>query len=239
MGNILNGNDVANQVLGSSAGAYVKHVFKLDTLKFSWLDDFMRDKALRKKMSVAREEITKARGSLIDKNELRMMFKSAISAINDSHIKWFVEKIKAVQQRTQTTINSHMVQANNYIPHIALSEKDIEVILSQLPEGVTQETIQAKVSKLQDEILKIEEIIKSELSPPGRWIYRDDGQPIPYPQGCRWTHYVTAWTKIAPRYNAPVTIEGLHIKTEEELIGYRALGLHDLMKRTPLRSPGA
>lgn len=238
MENLLKGENVASMVLRASQGASVKYRYKIDTYKFSWVDDFLRDAALRKKIEGIREKIKETRGSLIDKGELRKMFESAISSINTSHIDWFVESLKAVQLRTGHMVNSDTVRGKAYSPSINLSKKDIDNIFIQLPEGVTQANIDAEVEKLLEEIRKIETVIESELSPRDRWMYRDDGKPVPYPQGCRWTQYVTAWRIIVKRYDGPVTIEGLPVNSDEELIAYRALGLHELMKITPLRKPG-
>jgi len=138
-------------------------------------------------------------------------------------------------------VNSDIVRGKtSYTPRVDLSKSDIDNIFTQLPEGVTQAAIDAEIDKLQKEIIGIETIINNELSPPERWIYRDDGKRIPYPQGCRWTQFVDAWKIIVRRYDGPVNINGSPIDDDREMIAYKALGLDNLQKvgTASLRKPG-
>src|SRR4030042_4503121 len=188
MNEIIKGEEIGSRVLNSSGGAYVRDRFKIDCIKFSWVDFYLRDEILRKKIQTLNDNIQKIKNSPIHKDELKAMFQCAISNINSARLSWFVEKLKAVQARQGEMINSYTVQGNRYIPTIDLSKSDVDAIFSQLPEeGVSQADIDAGIQQMRKEIARAEEIINRELSPPERWIYKDDGKPIPYPQGCRWT----------------------------------------------------
>jgi len=237
MGTDLRGDVIGSQALKSMGGADAKRFFKIDTTKFSWVDDYLRDEALRKKIKNLKDNIRKAQHSNIHKDELRAMFDSAIAEVREARLSWFEKKLKAVQERTGAIINSYMLAGTGYTSPIGLSEKDIDEIFSRLPEGIKQADINADVKRMNAEIAEIEAVIAKELSPRSRWIYREDGEPHPYPLGCRWTQYVIAWKKVAPRFDGPVSMEGLSVENESEKEAYFALGLDKLRKVYPLRNP--
>lgn len=227
----LKSDAIASTVLGSSGGARVKRYFDIDTFNFLWIDLFLRDEILRKKIQTWRDDIQNIQKSPIHKDELRAFFQSAISSINNERLSWFVEMLKAVQARSGAMINDYIVKSNTYFPGLELSNKDIDSIFSQLPEeGVRQADIDSKIQQMQKKIKNAEDVIASELSPHDRWKYEDNGNPIPYPQGCQWTQYVNAWRKIAPRFEVPVSVEGLAIKNDSEQSAYIALGLNSIRK---------
>jgi len=134
-------------------------------------------------------------------------------------------------------VNSDTLRARNYIPPTSLTENNIVDIFKRLPEGVKQAEIDMEIHKLQEQIKEQEAVISIELSPPNRWVYRDDGKPYPYPQGCRWTQYVGAWEMVASRFQGPVSVEGDAIKTDSEMTAYVALGLDKIARIEPLRTP--
>jgi hypothetical protein len=141
-----------------------------------------------------------------------------------------------MQNREHFTLSVDNMLNNKYIPAIDLTENEIEKIISNLPdEGVRKKEIDAKVKSNTDEINKIQEIIETKLSPKDRWKYEDDGEPIPYPQGCQWTQYVKAWRMIAARFEGPVSVEGMAIQGEKEREAYFALGLNSLSKIFPIK----
>ena len=237
MDTTLNGSEKAARVLGNTGGAAVKMAFKIDTINFSWVDAYLRDKAIRNKIQALRDDIQKALKSLINRDELKTMFTSALAGIESDRLAWFVENLKAVQIRTDAMVSSYILRGRNYIPPTSLSKKDVDAIFMQLPEGVKQADIDADVSRLREKIKDLEMVIANELCPPGRWIYRDDGKPEPYPQGCRWTQYVICWEKVVTRFEGPVSAEGDAIKTDSEMTAYVALGLDKVGRMPPLRTP--
>lgn len=238
MGDIINGSEIASRVLNSTGGAYAKRLFKLDTVSFAWLDSFLKDRAIRNKIKALQDEIRKTMSLPVHKDELLKMFEAALASIKNDRLTWFLEMLKSSQDRQRAMINSNTLISRQYIPPVDLTKKDIDAIFSMLPEGVKQADIDAKAESIREEIRRLEKVISEELSPPGRWVYRDDGKPLPYPQGCRWTQYVTAWEKIAPRYNGPVSVEGSAIESESEMTAYVALDLGKIAKAYPLRDPG-
>jgi hypothetical protein len=236
MNEIIKGDEIGSAVLRSPGGAYVRNRFGIDLIKFSWVDLYLRDEIVRKKIQTLRDNIQKTQMSPIHKDELKAMFQCAISNINSARLSWFVEKLTTVQARQGEMINNYTVQGPGYIPAIDLSKSDVDTIFSRLSEeGVRQVDIDAGIQQLRKEIARAEEVIERELSPPERWIYKDDGKPIPYPQGCRWTQYVIAWRKVVTRFDGPVSVEGLSIKSDDEMTAYVALGLNNIGRMPPLR----
>ncbi len=238
----LRGEEIAAQVLNASGGggASIKKYFKLDTVKFSWVDDYLRDEALRKKIQGLNDKINEMHNSPMHKDELRALFESTIDQINNERRLWFEEKLKAVQNRKGRMIYSDMLiyNASLYISPIGLSKGDIDQIFANIPEGVKQADITTAIGRMQEEVAEIEAVIEKELSPRSRWLYREDGEPFHYPQGCRWTQYVNAWKKIAQRFDGPVSAEGVPVQNEHEEAAYYALGLDKIQKLEPLRKPG-
>jgi hypothetical protein len=234
----LSGEVIGSKVLQSIGGLDVKRHFKLDTANFSWVDDFLRDEALRKKIMDLRENIDKTRKSKINKDELRKMFDSAVFQIEQARLSWFEENLKSVQDRTGAIFNSFMLSGNRYISPLGLSKENVDALFEKLPEGISQAQIDEEIKVMHSEIAQIEAVIAEELSPRSRWIYREDGEPQPYPRGCRWTQFVIAWKKIIPRFDGLVSIEGLPIDKDGEKTAYYALGLDKIAKLHPLRKPG-
>jgi len=237
MSEMLSGSEKAAMVLGNTGGAAVKIAFKIDTVKFSWIDAYLQDRAIRNKIQAMRDDIQKTMKSPIDIEELRIMFNAALQQIEDDRISWFVENLKAVQGRTGSIVNSYTLTGRNYIPPVSLSKRDLDVIFAQLDGGVKQADIDNKVAGLREEIKRLEDVLSKDFSPRGRWIYRDDGNPHPYPQGCRWTQYVLAWEKVVSRFEGEVGVEGEAIKTDAERMAYQALGLDRITRMPPFRKP--
>ncbi|MFZ4437098.1 MAG: hypothetical protein ACOYOS_01595 [Syntrophales bacterium] len=227
----FDGAALAASVLGSTGGAGVKRVSGLDS-KFSWVDAYLRDNALRNKIQNLQAEIAAALNSLMDRDDLKKMFISTLGGIERDRITWFVENLKAVQAGSGTMINSHILTSRNYIPPVSLSGGEIDAIFKQLPEGVKRADIDTRVAAMREEVKGIEEVISRELSPRERWIFREDGLPHAYPQGCRWTQFVIAWRKVISRYSGEASVDGDAMRSEQEKAAYYALGL-DKVSRTP------
>ena len=228
---------MAARVLGNTGGAAVKKAFKIDTIKFSWIDKFLHDRAARNKIQALREKIKQIQNSPVHRDELRAVFDSALLTIKNDRLHWFVEMLKTAQDRQGAMVNSHTLQQTSYLPSIDLSNTDIENIFAQLPPGVKQADIDKECKLIHEEISRHESTIERAYSPQERWIYRDDGKPEPYPQGCRWTQYVACWEKVVTRFEGPVGAEGEEIESDYERTAYIALGLDKIARSTPLRKP--
>jgi len=237
MNAVLNGNNLAARVLGNTGGAAIKMAFKIDTIKFSWIDLYLRDKELRLEIKAMRDKIVEVQKSPIHRDELKSMFLSALEGIKSDRRAWFLELLKNVQSGAGAMINSYMVQGRNYIPPVDLPETEIEDMFSDIPIGVKRHAIDLEIEELQGKIARTEEVVARELCPPERWVYRDDGKPVSYPQGCRWTQYVVAWEKVVTRFDGPVSVEGDAIKTDDEMRAYFALQLDKITRILPLRKP--
>jgi hypothetical protein len=238
MNEILNGEKIASEVLGYSGGAYVKRYFKIDTFKFPWISLFLRDVILRDRIQSCRQRIQEVTKLPIHKDELRTRFQSALNSIKNDRLSWFAAWLNKIQKREAFGLTSDNIRANQYIPPLDLSDADIDAIFSQLDEeGVRQADVDAMVKQCQKDIAEAEKVIARDLCPHDRWIYEDNGKPMPYPQGCRWTQYVNAWKKVAARFGEPVSVEGSAITNESEMSAYIALGLDKIGRITPLKTP--
>jgi len=237
MDQILKGKDLAEKVLRNTGGASIKRMFKIDTINYSWIDSYLRDKALREKIDFLRQKIKEVQTLPIHRDELKTTFKSALESIKNERVAWLRDLLTMAQNRQGAMINSHRLKRGDYILELGLSQKDIDNAFNKLPVGVKQADIELETKRLHEEIAGIEKIITDELSPSSRFIYNDDGSTVPYPQGCRWTQFVNAWEAVVPRFEGTVDIEGAAINSECERTAYTALGLNKISKITPLRKP--
>lgn len=234
---------LAAAVIGSSGGAAIKGHFRLETINYAWVEDYVRDKKIRNKIQDLRQKIVDNRALPIHKEELEERFKEIVKSINKFHIQQLRDHFGAVQKRevqlfNEYTIGERKIIGVRFLPFLmAFSPTEIKEIFSELPEGVKKKDIDKKESEFQGKILELENVISEELSPKSRWLHRDDGTPEPYPRGCRWTAFVGTWEKVARKFNGKVNIEGNSLKTEAEHGAYYLLELEKLHKIEPLRSP--
>lgn len=236
-------NKFASAVISNSGGASVKPFFRLDTIKYSWIKDYRRDQKIRADIKKLQDEIAAINVYPIAKGELREMFEARIKQINKFRLEQLITHLDQVQKReayllNENSINERKINGAWLDPMlINLTLDDIDHIFSQLQEGVVNKEIEKNVRELQGEIVKLEKIIEDELSPRERWFHRDNGLPLPYPQGCRWTPFVETWQLVAAKFNDKVDIEGCRLKTPAEFAAYGLLGLDRLPKQQPLREP--
>ena len=223
--------DVLNS--GPSTLASIKHRYRVDVNKYEWLDLYLRDKKLREEINSLREEKKKIINSPIHRDELRETFKNKLKKDHSEMISSIRDHFASVQKREE------WLAPLKIAPELLLDLKDREIneIFSQLPDGVKQEEIQTSVITIEQKISKLEEKIRLELSPHRRWFYDQEGNPFPYPAGCRWTIFVEDWKKVVSRYNGEASIEGAAITSPEEKTAYYALGLDQVWRITPLREP--
>jgi hypothetical protein len=236
-------NDLAGKVVGYTGGAAIKRIFGLDTRTYGWVEDFVRDESCRKKIETLKQKIAEAQALPIHKDELRNMFDDQVKKVNSFRIAQLKANLSDFQSRRERIIdelymdNRLILGAKPYPFLMSFSAEDLEKIFSDLPEGAKQKDIDKTVSRYQAKIKELETVIKSELSPPGRWFHKDNGAPIPYPQGCRWTPFVETWRKVAARFDGKVNIEGEALKAPEEFAAYHLLDLDRVTKLPPLKTP--
>jgi len=240
---MINPNDMAAKVIGYSGGASIKRRFGIDTKTYAWVKDFVRDKEARDRISLLQEKIAQFKASLIHKDELKEMFKTRVKKINEFRIEQLKDHLAKVQKREERLMdelymdNRLVIGARPYPFLMAFSAADLEEIFSKLPDGVKQKDTDQTVLQHQEEIQKIEGFLAKELSPQNRWFHGENGNPRPYPHGCRWTPFVETWRKVNSRFAGPVDIEGYGLKTEAEHAAYLLLGLIKEKKLPPLRKP--
>jgi hypothetical protein len=236
-------NKLASMVIGYSGGASVKPVFRLDTTKYSWVKDYVRDQKLRSEIKHLQDEIIATNALPIRKSELKQMFEARIKQINEFRIRQLVAHLDEVQRREKPLINELMINALKlngawFDPVlINLSGSDMDEIFSHLQDGVLQKDIEKTAKQLQEKIVNLEKIIADELSPRDRWFHKDSGLPESYPQGCRWTPFVEVWRRVAAKFEGKVDIEGHTLKTSEEFEAFGLLELDRVRKQPPLRKP--
>jgi hypothetical protein len=240
---MVNTDKLAKAVLSSPGGAAIKQHFRLDTINYAWVKDYVRDKKIREDIQVLQQKIVDNRALPIHKEELKKRFKELVKNVNKFRIEQLGDHLSAVQKRevpllSEFSIGSIKVSGVEFLPFfMEFSPTEIEEIFSGLPEGVTTKDIEKKESEFQGKILELENVISEELSPQSRWLHRDDGTPEPYPNGCRWTAFHTTWEKVARRFDGKVDIQGHALKTGAESEAYYLLELEKSYKLEPLRSP--
>jgi len=233
----------AGAVIGSTGGAYVSRLFRLNTIDYLWIKDYRRDQEIRAEIEDLRQKIIEAGKLPIHKDELRARFENQIEQINAFRIRQIVAQLSSVQKRegilyAEVSIGELKVLGAPYLPYlINLSSSDIDAVFSEIPEGVKQKSINKTIENCQRRIKELEAIIDEELSPKSRWLHRDNGEPIAYPTGCRWKAFTDVWKKVQARFDAPVNINGSGLKTDAEYMAHGVLKLDKVAKLTPLRKP--
>lgn len=240
---MFNVDQLAGAVVGNTGGAYVSRQFRLDTIEYSWVKDYRRDQDLREEIAEIGKKIIETGKLPIHKDELRARFENQIKEINAFRIKQITAQLSSAQKReeiifAENSIGERKVLGALYLPYlINLSASDIDLIFSEMPEGIRQKEIDKTIEDCQKRIKELQIVIDSELSPKSRWLHRDNGEPIPYPQGCRWKAFADIWAKVQTRFEGPVTINGNALKTDSEYMAHAVLKLDKVPKLHPLRKP--
>lgn len=239
----INVEKTAGLVIGHSGGADVKSLFRLDTNRYSWVKYFVRDKKIRSEIQNLQDKIAETKAFPIHKDELRHLFEGRVKQINQFRKQQMIAHLDGVQKRENHLMNENSInswQLNGALLNpvlINLAVTDIDEIFSELEDGMPQKEIDKTVKQLQSKIVGLEKVIEQELSPQERWFFRDNGQAVPYPQGCRWTPFVQVWERVAARFSCRVDVEGCAMASPDEIAAYGLLGLDRLVKRPPLRDP--
>lgn len=229
-------------VIGTSGNASVISEIGLETRKYAWVEDYLRDTSIRAEIFKAQDEIKGARSSLIHKDELRDQFKASCKKLNEFRIKQLQTLLGEIQAGSPYPFSELQIGAGRKILgapvlpwFISFSEGELDAIFSDLPEGIREKDKQSRIAKCQQTIVDLEETIETELSPQSRWFYKENGNPEPYPRGCRWTLFVETWKRVAARFVGMVDVEGTRLKTDAEHRAFLKLGLDQVEKITPLK----
>ncbi len=234
---------IASEVIGNSGGAYVSRLFRLDDVNYSWVKDYKRDQKIRAEIEDLRKNILDTAKLPIHKDELKARFESLVKQVNDFRIKQITELLSRFQKReagaySEYAIGGIKILDAPYLPYfMKFSPSDIEAIFSKLSEGVRQMEIDKTIEKYQKQIKELEAVIAQELSPQSRWLYQDNGKPIPYPRGCRWHAFAEVWKKVQARFDGQVNINGSALKTEAECMAHTVLEVNNVARSFNLRKP--
>ena len=235
-------DDAVKQVLGAGGPVTFKRHYQLDVKGYSWVEIFVRDQKTRKEIERLQEEITATQKSLIDREELRLMFKTGLDQVKRDFLELLKDHLSQAQRRESAVVRGlrQFGAISNdllFMPITLVSDGEIGDIIAGLPVGVKRSEIEKTVEGIKKEIEKLKETIDKELSPQERWFYSDTGKPIPYPKGCRWFRFVGDWKRVVSRFDGKVDIEGCALKTEAEFEAFYLLELDKVRKLTPLRTP--
>jgi len=230
------------EVLASSGQMSFKRRYRLDVVNYSWVKDYVRDQKARQEIDQLKKEIAEALKTPIDKNELQKMFEAGVEQTRQEFLAYLAGNL-ARAQRHECGVVGGLHEYGNIKSELPLMSvtlirpEEIADIIQSLPDGVKREKVEEDVEALKGKIAKLNDVIDKELSPPDRWIYSDIGNPLPYPNGCRWTQFVLGWKKVVARFSGKCDIEGCLLKTEDEFAAFHMLELASVPKLTPLREP--
>ena len=219
--------------------------FGLDTVNYAWVEGYLADQKARNEIKSLEREIRKVREAPIDPGELRAAFEANMQGLKARKLELLKSHIADAQQQRVQLLSPESVFAVIGAPYgylsfldYVFSPEDLDFLFRDLGPGVPQQEKDKQFSTCQKRIEFLEKQIVEVLSPQERWFHTPAAKPIPYPKGCRWTHFVSTWKETASRYREPVTIDGLKLSTEREHWAYHALELDKVVKVEPL-SEGA
>ena len=164
-----------------ASGVYVHHQAQqtLDLVSYTWVPLFVKDKILREEMVRLEAEIIKTQNSLINRDELRKRFEGERAAIRQEFLELTAGSLAQVQERKSNLFDGVVAQQLRLVPLIFLSSEDVDKIFLSLPQGITRQEIDRKVTKLQKRISEIRTEIARDLSPKSRWYHTPSGDPEP------------------------------------------------------------
>ena len=230
------------EVLASSGQMSFKSVYRLDVSNYSWVKDYVRDQRTRQEIDQLRKEIAEAQNSLIDKIELQKMFEAGVEQTRQNFLEHLKDNFARAQRHECGVVGGlhEFGVIKSELPLMAVtlvSPKEIADIVADLPDGIKREKVEKDIEAFKGKIVELNDVIEKDLSPKDRWFYDDRGNPLPYPNGCRWTKFVEGWRRVVSRFDGKVDIEGCALKTDEEFAAYHMLELASVYKLTPLRKP--
>lgn len=232
-----------NEVIssGSRHAQEIKKYFRIDLENYSWVEPYLRDLKKREKVRELEGEIVKVQNSLIGKEKVKEDFIEWRKETKKEFLDLIRKNLLEVQGRRKDfdglACDAEM-RLFRCLLISSLSDKEIEEIFKDIPDGVSQSEIDKKVRGLEGEIRKLTEELNKSLARKDRWIYSESGEPLPWPEGCRWRIFVENWERLQSHFSKPVTIEGLPLKTAAEKKAWSSLELDNVMAtQPPLRDP--
>lgn len=232
---------LAGAVIASQSGALISGHFHLDTINYSWVKEYKRDQSIREEIKDLQQKIKDTQKMPMHKDELRAQFESIIEKVNNFRINQLSNLLSNLQNGEpgsygELAIGSFKILGASYLPYfMRFTPLEIDEILLDLPEGVRLKDKERDIEKYKKRITELESVITQELSPQSRWLHRDNGNPISYPNGCRWKAFVDVWSKVQSRYDSPVNINGARLSTVGEYMAYAMLKLDIVLKLPPLK----
>lgn len=181
----------------------------LDLENFSWLPLWKRDQELRADIENCRKEIEKIREFPISQDEVKRQFEQEINKFKEKRAKLINLKAQTIQTPNIPLNEKAMSTPFSQCPNFELMNcfcifevpeiwQEIEGIIAKMPKGVSQEEKKQLIAAEEAKIDSFYKEINEKLSPRQRWLYDKNGNPRPYPRGCRWKRYVDVLNVILP-----------------------------------------
>lgn len=209
---------------------------------YSWVDLYLQDQAARVEIGTLQREITGLKSQPLDLDGLKQWALELIERYKQERLRRFRAMLANAQN------NRGFIDYAARLDHPALvfhdiTAEELEQIFSDptFAKGMSEKNLAREIKKRKARIDEIYAMIAADLSPSDRWLYTPTGNPIAYPQGCRWSIALIPWRFLAAHCNAPVNYLGYAIEDNaEELKAWHKLGLDKVNKereRTNLMTP--
>jgi hypothetical protein len=245
----MSASDIARKMIDEterSLSVKVPHGFGVDLVSYSWVGDYLKDQNIRQGIADHEVEIHRVKKSPIAKEDLKVLFFQSLEAIRNDRLQYLRAYLKQAQHMDETALTPPppaIVKRDAYRESLCLdfklSEQDVDAIFADIQGGLTWEEKERRVVAIQKEIAELNATLEKKLNPHDRWFYRSDGQPLPYPRGCRWCLVVKVWKDVAARYSVPVDVFGNNLDDDRAQTAFYALGLDKVVKRPPLLNAGS
>lgn len=241
---MLNYNKIERElgnILGHSGGITSFSLgFNKELLSLDWVDDYIEDKKLQDEIDTLEKSIMETRTNKISKDELRAWLEDAMQKYRKFQLEQLQILMKELQNRElpffsfADKIGAHKILGGDIHPYVfSLTNKEKDAIFAGLEGGMTVQEIDSTIKENQARIDQLKAVRKEKFSPRSRWIYKDTGEALPYPNGCRWTIYVKLWKLVAGRFEGVVDNIGYKVTSDKMLTAYIKLGLDKQRKRQP------
>ena len=245
---MLNYNDIKREVkkvVGYSGGVAAFSLgFNKDLLSLEWVDDYIKDKKIQDKIDHLDKTIKEIRIEKISKNELRTWLDGAM----DRYRQFQLDQLKIIMKQLQNRelpffsfsdkIGLYKINGGDIHPYIFnLTDDEKDALFADLEKGMTTDEIDRTIKEKQANIEQLEAVREEKYSPKSRWVYKDTGERLPYPNGCRWTIYVKLWELVAPQFDGIVDNLGYKAKSGKMVAAYAKLGLDKQRTRVNPMAP--
>jgi hypothetical protein len=238
-------NKYAEKILNHFGEMYTHHLgFNKELNNLEWVDKYVEDRKIQDEIDQLEKAIKEANACKISKKELRAWLDSSMKKYREFQLEQLKILMKQLQDREipffafSNKIGGPKILGGDIHPYLfSLTDDEMDHIFKNLADGLTVQEQEAFIKENQARIDHLKAVREEKYSPQSRWIYKDTGEALPYPDGCRWTIYAEVWKRIAPRFRQVVDVTGHKATTQRVFDAYVKLGLHELKKSEPPMDP--